>query len=525
MGIIHYRFKSFSRGALLVLISSGLIYLVHWFVYKAICISLPDNLRFILDCIRPALYIMLPVAGWLAESWLGRYRAIVVGLLMSSVTVIVMLVSFLMLQTSWTPVPAFVLVVVALTVAAPSSGSLKTVVLPFILDQMIGASAEQLNAVVQWYYWTLSIGLVIESVPLCVPIQNLPAVWDNLPLAYLTLGSLSLSVVMIMDCLCHKSLDTNNKTGNPIKLIFQVLNYARKNKCPQRRSAFTYIDEEHPSRIDFGKQKFGGPFTEEEVEDVKTVFRLTPLLFSAIGVAISREFYDQFSLHAVSTTEQYFECVHSLKHTTNHATPFFLIPLYRLVIFPLVRKYVPSLLKTIGVGLFLCTSVAATELTILSIGNFYSNASHCIFDDHTKTGALHISLYWVLTIDFVNGVGFLFTMCSLFELVIAQTPNRMRGIMMGMLIAVDGFGTLCNYLFAKILKKFQKASPSCVFYYYLVLLLLMLLTLVLFVILSVRYKLREREKHVNIQAIAEEHYERYFDQEEEYMREIAYMYM
>ena len=34
-----------------------------------------------------------------------------------------------------------------------------------------------------------------------------------------------------------------------------------------------------------------------------------------------------------------------------------------------------------------------------------------------------------------------------------------------------------------------------------------------------RYKLRERERHVNIQAIVEEHYERYFDQEEEYMRE------
>ena len=36
--------------------------------------------------------------------------------------------------------------------------------------------------------------------------------------------------------------------------------------------------------------------------------------------------------------------------------------------------------------------------------------------------------------------------------------------------------------------------------------------------------LRERERHVNIQAIAEEHYERYLDQEEEYMREAANMY-
>ena len=85
------------------------------------------------------------------------------------------------------------------------------------------------------------------------------------------LGSLSLSAVLIMDCLCHKWLDINDKTGNPIKLIFTVLNYARKNKYPRLRSAFTYIDEEQPSRLDFGKHKFGGPFTEEEVEDVKTI--------------------------------------------------------------------------------------------------------------------------------------------------------------------------------------------------------------------------------------------------------------
>ena len=30
--------------------------------------------------------------------------------------------------------------------------------------------------------------------------------------------------------------------------------------------------------MDYGKDKFGGPFTEEEVEDVKTVLRLIPLV-------------------------------------------------------------------------------------------------------------------------------------------------------------------------------------------------------------------------------------------------------
>ena len=92
-----------------------------------------------------------------------------------------------------------------------------------------------------------------------------------------------LNILLVdFDCLCYKWLDTCDKTGNPIKLIFGVLNYARKNKYPRLRSAFTYIDEEQPSRLDFGKHKFGGPFTEEEVEDVKTIFQFISLLVAAL---------------------------------------------------------------------------------------------------------------------------------------------------------------------------------------------------------------------------------------------------
>ena len=41
---------------------------------------------------------------------------------------------------------------------------------------------------------------------------------------------------------------------------------------------------------------------------------------------------------------------------------------------------------------------------------------------------------------------------------------------------------------------------------------------VVFLVLSKFYTLRERNREINIQAIVEEHYERYMDQEEEYER-------
>ena len=147
--------QPFSRGTLLVLVLSGLMYAGHWFVFSAIEFSLTGVLRIIAVRVSIGLRVLLPVTGWVAESWLGRYPAICVGLLMSTVTVLLFQVVFVLLQFDWTPVPALVLSVVGSVIGVFGVGSLYTNMLPFTLDQMIGASAEELSAVVQWYYWGL----------------------------------------------------------------------------------------------------------------------------------------------------------------------------------------------------------------------------------------------------------------------------------------------------------------------------------------------------------------------------------
>ena len=157
-----------------------------------------------------------------------------------------------------------------------------------------------------------------------------------------------------------------------------------------------------------------------------------------------------------------------------------------------------------------------------TVGHLHSNTTHCMFDTNTEsTDSLPIPLYWLLIMDVVGGVGLLLVACTSFEFLMPQTPNRMRGVMMVLGLAASGIIALVNKLLQVIFHQFNTATPSCGFYYYLVLSLIILLILVLFIILAKHYKLRERERHVNIQAIAEEHYERYLDQEEEYMREIT----
>ena len=174
------------------------------------------------------------------------------------------------------------------------TGNLQINILPFIIDQMIGASADDISAAVQWYCWTFSVRTLAYYLFLCVPINQLQK--NNIEI-FLALSFFSLSVVLITDCLFHKWLDVHFKRNNPFKTIFRVLNYARKTKYPEHRSALTYFDEEEPSRLDYGKHKFGGPFTEEEVEDVKTVLRLMPLFLSPFGAYVANNLIDVSTNH------------------------------------------------------------------------------------------------------------------------------------------------------------------------------------------------------------------------------------
>ena len=91
---------------------------------------------------------------------------------------------------------------------------------------------------------------------------------------------------------------------NPHKTVFKILTFARKHRYPLRRSAFTYSDKYIPSRIDFAKERFGGPFTTEQVENVKAFLRILVILF-AVGPVFSLEVpasyfvFPLFSLHTL----------------------------------------------------------------------------------------------------------------------------------------------------------------------------------------------------------------------------------
>ena len=89
---------------------------------------------------------------------------------------------------------------------------------------------------------------------------------------------------------------------NPYKTVYSILKFAKIHKHPLRRSAFTHCDNYIPSRLDFAKERFGGTFTTEQVENVKTFLRILLVLVAlgpvfALEVPASFFIFPMFGLH------------------------------------------------------------------------------------------------------------------------------------------------------------------------------------------------------------------------------------
>ena len=88
--------------------------------------------------------------------------------------------------------------------------------------------------------------------------------------ACLSLAAFVLYVVSL--CVGHVNRDwflLDIARLNPYKLVYKVTKFSCQHKVPIQRSAFTFCEDEIPSGLDLGKAKYGGPFTTEQVEDVK----------------------------------------------------------------------------------------------------------------------------------------------------------------------------------------------------------------------------------------------------------------
>ena len=221
--------------------------------------------------------VSLLLAGWLADVYFGRYKVMSVCIWVVWVSSVVGVVALIVQSVYPNPVLDYIVLLPKFLVAVWSAAYVANV-LPFGTDQILDGSSDEISTFVNWCVWTWFAGywvanLLHSSISSCVNLTT--------PVTELFAVAL-LSLALCLEFCCQKWFVIEPESRNALKIMLSVLKYAATHKHPVQRSAFTYCERDIPTRLDLGKSKYGGPFTTEQVEDVKTFLRI--LLVAACAV-------------------------------------------------------------------------------------------------------------------------------------------------------------------------------------------------------------------------------------------------
>ena len=273
-----------------------------------------------------ALCISLPILTLLAEVVIGRYKLVSCSLkamwLLSVVASIISIFKENLSETLYT-IQLFLLLVPQYFIL----GAFVASTIPLGLDQINGCSDRNICAFIQWSLWAYFSGEAISTI-IDSNFNNIfiRSQQSEVMKVMSLLPVLLMSVGLVLDCCFHHKLIKEPVSANPVSLIFKVLKYAAKHKYPVQRSAFTYCKNEQPTRLDYCKSKYGGPFTTEQVEDVKTFWRMLVviLVISTTHISLMAQFE---SISVVEDLSHDYICCNGAFAYPSSAIMYF-IPLY-----------------------------------------------------------------------------------------------------------------------------------------------------------------------------------------------------
>ena len=430
------------KGAILVLIWFLLVQSGYYLIRHKITWQITVSDIAVVSIGLMIVVILSPIAGWLADVYFGRYKVIKwsiwilwsSSLLLTISSVIADLVSDYEHAGSNIVDDALVITMAVSLVGFASN------LLQFSMDQLTDASTEEIVSFIRWMAWTIfSSAIALNYCLFCVE-KKYELIGFLVVTTFLTLA-------VCLDSLFNHHLIKEPVTGHPFRLVFSVLKYATKTKQPRFRSAFTFHEDEPPSRIDFSKKKYGGPFTTEQVEDVKTFLRLI-LVIAVSGALPGPTFFLEYAesklINQFLSPREIVEGCYIAKDLSllYFGFGFTIIPLYDLIIRPLFYRCIPeqgSYCKILVGFAFLLLTV----LTYMSI-DLYANQvifdiTHnktCIFSDENGMLKGVLDYRWFSLLEVMDCLFTIFVFIGTVEFLCSQVPHSMKGIFAGIFISI-----------------------------------------------------------------------------------------
>ena len=315
-----------------------------------------------------AAALLCPVGGWLADTRFGRYNVVRYSMWIMWTGIILATISELSgsgstLYEHHIKLPVIYLLTV---IVAVGFGGFQTNIVQLGIDQLTDASTTEIRSFITWYTLTLFIsGVTLQYATHCILTEYAVSKLYIKTFAV----ALCLTLALTLDFLFQHWLIKEHVTKKSLSLIYKVIKFTVKH-----RHSFETEPGEGPSRFNVAKHMYGGPFTNQQVEDVKSILRIFVIIttLSVVCGGISPVEYAtdniENSLWGLSKPKRNFGFARCYERLGIHYSDFFFtigcVVLYEFVVYPLFYRCLPSLRITLSRYCLLYTSPSPRDATL-----------------------------------------------------------------------------------------------------------------------------------------------------------------
>ena len=465
-----------NKGAILVLVWSFLYFCVYdYFVFSSTSRDPLNQTKKINSGALVGMAVMLPIGGWLADAYFGRYRVIRCGLwvmwvgaMLNGLSLVVGLVvdSYRRIGDPWVSFTSKVTMGIGF-------GAFQANIIPFGIDQLIDAPSTEVTAFIMWYTILVFFGsATVFYSSFC----------SGEYMAVLVVA-VFLTLAICLNFFFHRHLNKEQVVSNPLPQILKIVLYTIKNRS--RTRTMVYCNQRKVlSKFDIAKRLYNGPFSSEQVEDVKTFLRVITLVVTVTvlcgGTPTLFDVKDKLTGHL--RNHQFLKgCYEMISvHQFQYTFPLVIVPVFWIFLHPLLCKCIPRVSITVKFS-FSVLLLLASLLCLLgmeSASYYYQTSSNttlhkCIFQNtHFES---NVEFYWILLPSALLGISVYTFILSGIEFICAQAPVNMKGLILGIACGLYGLTSVIQSLIAlpfvspgKHATFWENAPLSCGIWYFLI---------------------------------------------------------
>ncbi|XP_025214195.1 solute carrier family 15 member 3 [Theropithecus gelada] len=427
-----------------------------------------------------ASYLLAPVGGWLADVYLGRYRAVALSLLLYlAASGLLPATAFPDGRSSFcgempasplgpacpspdcpraSPSPYCAPVLYAgLLLIALAASSVRSNLTSFGADQVMDLGRDATRRFFNWFYWSINLGAVLSLLVVAFIQQNI-----SFLLGYsIPVGCVGLAFFIFL--FATPVFITKPPMGSQVS---SMLKLALQNCCPQLWQRHLARDRQGARLLPDQRSPQPGASPQEDIANFQVLVKILPVMVTLVPYWMvyfqMQSTYVLQGLHlhipnifpanpsnismALRAQGSSYTIPEAWLLLANVVVVLILVPLKDRLIDPLLLrcKLLPSALQKMALGmLFGFTSViVAGVLEMERLHYIHHNQTVSQEIGEVLYNAAPLSIWWQIPQYLLIGISEIFASIPGLEFAYSEAPRSMQGAIMGIFFCLSGVGSL-----------------------------------------------------------------------------------